>query len=182
MEVENFILKIDNAISNNTCNKIIDLFESNYANSERIINEGAPNFTQLNINQHIQNLVSPLSGTILNHLKQYKTKFNNFSKFFPPKICLEEFRIKCYNSKWDDRFDLHVDVTDKNSSVRFLAFLYYLNEDFSGGDTIFPEQNITIKPKTGSLIIFPPTWQYPHIGTKVISGKKYIMSTYLHYY
>jgi hypothetical protein len=182
MEAKDFILKIDDAISVNTCKKIISLFENNYLFSEKISNQGAPNFTQLNINQHIKDLVSPLSGTILNHLNYYKNYYNNFSKFFPPKICLEEFRIKCYNSEWDDRFDLHVDVTDKNSSIRFLAFLYYLNEDFLGGETIFPEQDITIKPKTGSLIIFPPTWQYPHIGKKVMSGKKYIMSTYLHYY
>ena len=182
MEAKDFILKIDDAISTNTCKKIIELFESNYIHSERIVNEGAPNFTQLNVNKQISNLVSPLSGTVLNHLNQYKKQYSQFAKYFPPKICLEEFRIKCYNSEWEDRFDLHVDVTDKNSSIRFLSFLYYLNEDFFGGETIFPEQNISINPKTGSLIIFPPTWQYPHIGTRIKSGKKYIMSTYLHYY
>ncbi|MFZ9740324.1 MAG: 2OG-Fe(II) oxygenase [Candidatus Nanopelagicaceae bacterium] len=182
MEAKDFILKIDDAISINTCKKIIELFENNYIHSERIVNQGAPNFTQLNVNKQISNLVPPLSGTILKHLNEYKKQYSQFAKYFPPKICLEEFRIKCYNSQWEDRFDLHVDVTDKSSSIRFLSFLYYLNEDFSGGETVFPEQNFVMKPKTGSLIIFPPTWQYPHIGNQVMSGKKYIMSTYLHYY
>lgn len=182
METKDFILKIDNAISTNTCKKIIELFENNYIHSERISNGGTPNFTQLNVNQYVNNLVSPLSGTILSHLNEYKKHHNQFSCFFPPKICLEEFRIKCYNSEWEDKFDLHVDVTDKNSSIRFLSFLYYLNEDFSGGETLFPLQKFAMKPKSGSLLIFPPTWQYPHIGKQVRSGKKYIMSTYLHYY
>ena len=32
------------------------------------------------------------------------------------------------------------------------------------------------------VLVFPPTWQYPHIGMPVKSGSpKYIMSTYLHY-
>lgn len=181
MEAKDFIFKIDNAISENSCKKIIQFFEKNN-NKKRIENNGAPNFTELNINQHIKELVSPISSTVVQHLKEYENNFLSFSRYFPSKICLEEFRIKCYDSKKIDRFDIHVDVTDKESSKRMLAFLYYLNEDFCGGETIFPEHDLSIKPKTGSLIMFPPTWQYPHIGSKVENGKKYIMSTYLHYY
>jgi len=181
MECKDFILQVDDAISITSCKKLIDLFEKNNG-KERIENDGAPNFTQLNISQHLNELVSPISNTIVNHLEYYESQFSAFSKFFPEEICLEEFRIKCYDSKTRDRFDLHVDVTDKDSSVRALAFLYYLNDDFSGGETIFLEHDLIIKPKVGSLIIFPPTWQYPHKGSPVKSGKKYIMSTYLHYY
>ena len=55
--------------------------------------------------------------------------------------------------------------------------LFYLNDDFEGGETIFyPE--MSIRPKKGSVIVFPPYWMFPHEGTPVIAGKKYIMSTY----
>jgi hypothetical protein len=38
-----------------------------------------------------------------------------------------------------------------------------------------------VQPVKGSVIVFPPTWQYPHAGLPLISGTKYIMSTYLNF-
>jgi len=181
MDSKDFILQIDDAFSENSCQQIKNLFDGNRG-KERIEKGGAPNFTQLNISQHLPDLVEPITNSVVSHLEQYEEKFEKFSAFFPEDICLEEFRIKCYDSEKRDRFDLHVDVTDQDSSVRMLAFLYYLNDDFTGGETIFPDHDLIVTPKTGSVIIFPPTWQYPHKGTPVRTGKKYILSTYLHYY
>ena len=82
----------------------------------------------------------------------------------------------------DDQFLIHTDVQDHQSAKRYLAFLIYLNDDFKGGETTFPYNKLTIKPETGKVLVFPPTWQYPHSGLPVKSGNpKYIMSTYLHY-
>lgn len=38
---------------------------------------------------------------------------------------------------------------------RDFAALIYLNDNFSGGNTFYPELNIEIKPKVGSLVIHP---------------------------
>ena len=69
--------------------------------------------------------------------------------------------------------DLNIDITPLNSRGVL---------DFKGGETTFPYNKLTIKPETGKVLVFPPTWQYPHMGLPVKSGKpKYILSTYLHY-
>ena len=60
--------------------------------------------------------------------------------------------------------------------------LFYLNNVDSGGKTIFPYQNKEFTPNRGDVIIFPPTWEYPHLGEPPMSSPKYIMSTYLHYH
>ena len=65
--------------------------------------------------------------------------------------------------------------------INFSAVIY-LNDDFTGGETEFPHHNKKIVPKMGSVMVFPPTWQYPHAGLRVHKGVKYIMSTYCHYY
>jgi len=62
---------------------------------------------------------------------------------------------------------------------RDVSFLFYLNEN--DGDTYFPRHHINIHPKAGSVLVFPPTWEYPHVGSPPTVQKKYIMSTYLHY-
>ena len=103
------------------------------------------------------------------------------SRFFPQRYGIEEFRIKCYNDE-GDCFRQHVDVGDLNSSRRFLAFLFYLNDDYEGGETLFRTPNKkVVQPMKGNCLMFPPTWQYPHEGKPVTCGTKYIMSTYLHY-
>ena len=102
--------------------------------------------------------------------KQFKIKY------------IEEFRIKKYEVGGVDRFDEHVDVIDHKSAKRCLAMLFYLNGVDEGGKTIFPYHHKEFTPVKGSVIIFPPTWEYPHLGEPPISNPKYIMSSYLHYH
>ena len=104
------------------------------------------------------------------------------AKYLPQFKYLEEFRIKKYEVGGHDRFDEHVDVVNYQSSRRSLAMLFYLNDVDSGGKTIFPYQNKEFTPNRGEVIIFPPTWEYPHLGEPPVSNPKYIMSTYLHYH
>ena len=49
----------------------------------------------------------------------------------------------------------------------------YLNEDFTGGDLVFPELNIAITPKAGLLVGFPSNHNFVHAVPEVLSGKRY---------
>ena len=112
---------------------------------------------------------------------EYRDEYYKFidPRVFPTKHAFEQFRIKKYNVGGEEKFDTHVDVSDYNSSRRFLSFMFYLNDVHEGGKTVFKEIEIT--PKKGTLLVFPPLWMYPHRGDPPISNSKYIMSTYLHY-
>ena len=59
--------------------------------------------------------------------------------------------------------------------------MWYLNDVEEGGSTEFTEFELAIQPKAGSLLIFPPFWMFPHKGNLLKTGKKYLLSTYLHY-
>ena len=83
--------------------------------------------------------------------------------------------------KLNNNFDLHVDASDSATAPRCLAMLFYLNDVEEGGLTVFPFHDLEIKPKKGEVVVFPPTWEYPHLGQAPISNDKYIMSTYLHH-
>lgn len=166
-----------------TCKTLIDIFESS-ENKERVENFGRPNFTQVNLNAEgkYSKFIQVLCYKFADVLKEYKKHLPEYVEWFPHKIYFEELRIKKYEPDTDDMFDLHVDVQDHSSAKRYLSFLCYLNDSFFGGETDFPYNKLTVQPKTGTVLVFPPTWQYPHRGLPVKEGDpKYILSTYLHY-
>jgi len=55
-----------------------------------------------------------------------------------------------------------------------IAGLFYLNDDYEGGELYFPNQGIQFKPKRGAAYFFPGDMNYIHGVTKVISGIRYV--------
>ena len=54
-----------------------------------------------------------------------------------------------------------------------IAGLFYLNDDYEGGELYFPNQNIQFKPKAGSAHFFPGDMNYIHGVSEVKSGIRY---------
>jgi hypothetical protein len=185
--MDNYIRVYDNVIHNSQ--EYIDTFSTRtYKDTiheekkdERI------SFTQVNLGEE-----DPLSKEYLRVMNEYfeiyKKDCNIKDYQMPDEFGYETVRIKRYLSNDYDRFDDHVDVGDYASSRRFLAFFVYLNNVEEGGETEFlniykPGTYIKFKinPKAGRMVVFPPLWSWPHKGHKPVSGKKYLLHSYLHY-
>ena len=61
----------------------------------------------------------------------------------------------------------------KKSTNRDLSIIYYLNNDFEGGDFIFPELKIRVRPEPGMMVCFPSNHHYSHGVEPVTKGKRY---------
>lgn len=57
-----------------------------------------------------------------------------------------------------------------------LSVLAYLNDDYEGGELYFPDHDVTIKPKRGSIITFPGNAHYIHGVKPITNGIRYTMS------
>ncbi len=163
----------DNILPKKLCEELIDLFENSKAHHEYFDNNHKPCFTQLNLNQYHMKVVRNLIPYVQQVYSKYKTKF------LPELSSLEEFRLKRYLPNGDERFDEHVDVTNHPTAKRAVAFLFYLNDN--NGTTVFSNRDLNIQPECGKVLVFPPTWEYPHAGLPPSNNSKYILSTYLHY-
>lgn len=86
--------------------------------------------------------------------------------------------LKRYRAGGAERFQTHFDSINEVSD-RYLVFLWYLNDVAAGGATQFPQLNLSIAPRAGRLLMFPPYWMFQHTGLPPESGDKYILSTYL---
>jgi prolyl 4-hydroxylase len=183
IELNDFIHVYDDVLNSSICNSLIEIFETYSDKQERIENNKRPNFTQFNLtqNSNLTDDINQIHKFLISIVFEYKKKYYEFvdSRCFPSDHAFEQFRIKRYVNDGNDMFDAHVDVTDHESSRRFLSFMWYLNDVNDGGETVFDD--LVIKPKTGRMIVFPPLWMFPHIGKPPVSNSKYIISTYLHY-
>ena len=86
--------------------------------------------------------------------------------------------MKRYRPGAEERFQLHFDAIYHRAN-RYLVLLWYLNDVEEGGETRFPQLDVTVAARCGRLLMFPPYWMYQHEGVTPRSGDKYILSTYL---
>jgi hypothetical protein len=56
-----------------------------------------------------------------------------------------------------------------------LAGLFYLNDDYEGGELYFPNQGIEFKPKPGAAYFFPGDVGYSHGVREITSGIRYVI-------
>ncbi len=75
------------------------------------------------------------------------------------------------------QFTNHID--DHPSYHRRVSTVYYLNDNYTGGEINFPRFGITFKPKANQMIVFPSTYVYNHSVSPVIEGERYAVVSWL---
>ena len=164
----------DSVFTPKQCKDLIKIFDKN-KEAHQAINTPLMKFNQYNFTSN--EMTTPLHQEMVEGFMSLGRKyFSDVEARILPNIGgFEEVRIKKYVEGGD--FIEQIDVMNYASSRRIVGFLLYLND--CDGITTFANHDITIEPKTGRVLVFPPTWEYPHAGHKS-STDKYIMSTYLH--
>lgn len=85
----------------------------------------------------------------------------------------QEFLSQYLLTKWrrGSKMQPHVD-TDAQKHQHIVC-MYYINDDYEGGEIFFPDHNLKIKPKANSLLMFPGNENYLHGVLEVIEGFRY---------
>ena len=81
----------------------------------------------------------------------------------------------------DDESSLHF-IRDRKVNFTFIrsaSVIFHLNDDFEGGIFNFPQLDILIKVKKGSVIIFPPYWTHKHEVSDMLGNTcRYTLNTW----
>lgn len=75
---------------------------------------------------------------------------------------------KCYPGK---HMGSHTDSL-KNINSPSLTIMVNLNDDYEGGEMVFEGQNLTLKPSSGSILIYPSREPYYHVPELITKGRK----------
>lgn len=112
------------------------------------------------------------------------------SLFFDHFDLVEKDYLSSYGivSVWHDMYGIlkygsgqfftnHID--DHQDYHRRVSTVYYLNDNYTGGEINFPRFNITFKPKANQMILFPSTYVYNHSVSQVVEGERYAVVSWL---
>lgn len=74
--------------------------------------------------------------------------------------------------------DIGLDLWEKTLD-RDLSVVYFLNDDFAGGELFFPGLDLVIEPAAGTLVCFPSDHNYVHGVRPVTSGHRYTVVSWM---
>lgn len=99
---------------------------------------------------------------------------------------LDRFNIN--HMSWHSRLELlkyesghffkdHIDsVPGINRTV---SVVFYLNDDYEGGEIVFSRFGLRVKPKANSALVFPSNYVFNHSAETVTSGRKIAIASFL---
>jgi len=121
-----------------------------------------------------------ITDWIISYLQPYFPKID--------KSWMERLQVVEYEpgGKFLEHWDNSWNKTEKDP--RFATFLFYLNEDYDGGETIFPLLKRGVKGKIGTGLVFYNIDPYSkqiiaeslHVGNTVRKGNKWIATKWVH--
>jgi prolyl 4-hydroxylase len=174
---------IENFLSNKDCDRIIEYSKNKLFDSQTV---GGLDKKTRDSRQHWINK----NDKLVKHI------YKNASEMFKfPLENTEDFQVVNYKNK--QFFNQHYDACcDKNKHCldfiktggqRVLTILIYLNDEFTGGYTEFPNLNLKIKPKKGKAVIFYSLATntnkcHPyalHAGLPIENGEKWIANIWV---
>lgn len=133
--------------------------------------------SRTNLTMLVSNAVDPSVGAFELPLRAVAdaafSVYRGDNVHIPPTKGPSPFQLLRYGE--GQHFHVHCDMIYGHAVLEFrrLSMVFYLNDDYEGGELVFPRQKLTLKPRAGSLVLFPPSWDYPHASLDVKSGVKY---------
>jgi hypothetical protein len=183
------IIHFKNVIPKSDCKLVIDICEK-YFNWDRATTFG-------NIEGYRATEMIPLTGvyginpdTFRAHCilaYAFKLSFEDFKKNYVYEGAHgiqshvyyesdEGFQILKYSP--GDFYKEHID--GGMDLKRRYSTIMYLNDDYEGGETLFPRSDVSVKGEAGDVIYFPSAYTHPHIAQEIKSGTKYTAVIWSH--
>lgn len=185
-EDKSMIREIENFLTDEECdylenfarnNKIWDVTESHYNENGTIIYDHRPwenRVATLNTLEKADMKVVEMLRAIIQRLKPIIDEFFEVDAE-PTNPAIVRWPVGTFQFPHADK-ELHEgpDAGTENDFPWYdLGTIFYLNDDYTGGELHFPRQEIAFKPKRKAVYFFPGDKYFIHGVDKVLSGTRY---------
>ena len=179
----------DGALSEAQCAAIISLFERSELFQGNLLSNGKVVMRP----EHKKVMEFDISGTpgnpewaavdrmatqvMIKHLHLYEAEHPAVRMLRNP-LGDEGWRMKRYVDDGTEHHAYHADGGHElpGAPGRVIAVLIYLSEPEEGGETVFFNHGVAVKPRCGRVLMFPTSFTHVHAGRRVRKGRKYALS------
>ena len=190
MELEKFIKVFDNTMEPKIIGSCLNYLNTLNFMDEKIIGYDGESY----VNKDVRSTQGWYfeSGTMTDiHWRNFWTSnfrrlFFEYKKFYDIYTDIECEEIKTLAVLKYKEGDFYIPHSDShNSCPRTLSFIYFLNNDYEGGELVFHtpdralKENIIIKPAPGRCVIWPSNFMYPHSVKEVTKGTRYVLVSWM---
>ena len=177
---------IEDFVSLDTCNLLIESFDSTLTPTPDANILGGPSFTEWDKKLSPTNPIAypgqdPKYNVAVDMLNGISMSIiNTISDFYKDDYTFKTMFFGCMlpGAKNSLHMDNRYQSPSKEIKVKPYDFhdrsgILYLNNEYTGGYLHFPKQNLKLQPKPGTFIFFEGDENLPHEVTVVESGKRY---------
>jgi hypothetical protein len=145
---------------------------------KKLYNNNLNGYTKKDIKKYISildeknEIISNIINKINNNISFNFNSGYTLRKIFGPTRLHTDglYSDKIFNIVHRMRYDECRVINMNTHIVRNASAVFTLNDDYDGGLFCFPECNVSIKLKKGSVIIFPPYWTHRHATTDLLNN------------
>jgi hypothetical protein len=186
VDIENFVGVFEDAFSKEYCDSIIDYFEHFHSKGcSTTRQQEQPGISKTSKD------TSTVWGDIRNteFLPAFNKKFWECYNLYVDKYDVIKASAQHNVYTWKIQKSVvgqgyhiwHYEGDNRTTCNRILAWILYLNDVEEGGETEFLYYPKRIKPKAGTLILWPSAFTHTHRGNPPISNVKYIINGWVEY-
>lgn len=191
---ENFIRQYDGVVSDQNCDDLIHFFEvsaqhTKYTrNDVSKVSDTAVAITPWDRQSLIYNTACPpVIGAHEEFMQNFWQCFENYKLEFQTvdldSSQLSIFDFKMQRTRPGEGYHIwhHEKTAHASGNRRCLTWILFLNDVDDGGELEFIYYHQRVKPKKGTLILFPVSFTHTHRGNPPLNNDKYIATGWVEY-
>ena len=171
------VLIIDNFISKKDCEYLLNMsskLDCWVSKNDPFWDKRCFNVNLLENNNEIKIKMS----LILKKVKTTILKSYSLEKIYPDLFEIVKWPVGLYQEPHHDDMTSYLKDEENIHKHRMFGSIIYLNDNFDGGETYYPQHNKTIKPKSGTLVVHPGTSDYMHGVAEVKNNTRYTIASF----
>jgi hypothetical protein len=187
VKIENFIGIFEDAFTKDYCDAVIKYFEAaklagcSFTRQEEF--NGIPKTirddttVEMDLN-HANQMMAHFADKFWQCFTQYTDVYDVLKSIEAPK----NYMVRIQKTTVGQGYHVwHFESSAKQVAWRILTWTLYLNDIEEGGETEFLYFPKRIKPKTGTLVIWPAAFTHTHRGNPPLNDTKYITTGWVEF-
>ena len=168
------IIEIDNYLSKSDCEYLLD-----FAKNSTAWSDGGDSFWDnriIHLASIPDNKVNDIYKKVLRDIQNIIIKEYRVNQIYPDTIQIVKWNMGDSQDPHSD--SINIDGTEHVTPWRNFGSIIYLNDDYLGGETFYPNQNLEITPKSGKMVIHPADLIFIHGVKEIMRGERYTMPSF----